>query len=40
MVLAVADIAVISFTHDPVAVRPAVRRARFVAEHGAVQDAG
>ena len=33
-VLAVADFAVIPFTHDPVAVRPTVRTARFVAERG------
>jgi chromosome partitioning protein len=33
-VLAVADFAVIPFTHDPVAVRPTVRTARFVAGHG------
>ena len=33
-VLAVADFAVIPFTHDPVAVRPTARTARFVAGHG------
>ena len=33
-VLAVADFAVIPFTHDPLSVRPTVRTARFVAEHG------
>src|SRR5438067_7421314 len=33
-VLAVADFAVIPFTHDPVAVRPTVRTARYVADHG------
>jgi chromosome partitioning protein len=33
-VLAVADYAVIPFTHDPVAVRPTVRTARYVAGHG------
>jgi chromosome partitioning protein len=33
-VLAVADFAVIPFTHDPVAVRPTARTARYVAAHG------
>jgi chromosome partitioning protein len=33
-VLAVADYAVIPFTHDPLAVRPTVRTARYVAKHG------
>ena len=33
-VLAVADFAVIPFMHDPLAVRPTVRTAKFVAEHG------
>src|SRR2546430_9048657 len=33
-VLAVADFAVIPFMHDPMAVRPTVRTAKFVAEHG------
>ena len=33
-VLAVADYAVIPFTHDPLAVRPTVRTARYVARHG------
>ena len=33
-VLAVADYAVIPFMHDPMAVRPTVRTAKFVAEHG------
>jgi chromosome partitioning protein len=33
-VLANADFAVIPFTHDPLSVRPTVRTARFVAEHG------
>jgi chromosome partitioning protein len=33
-VLAVADFAVIPFTHDPMAVRPTMRTARYVAEHG------
>ena len=31
--LAVADFAVIPFMHDPMAVRPTVRTAKFVAEH-------
>jgi chromosome partitioning protein len=33
-VLAVADFAVIPFTHDPLAVGPTVRTARYVAKHG------
>jgi chromosome partitioning protein len=33
-VLAFADFAVIPFTHDPLAVRPTIRTARYVAEHG------
>jgi chromosome partitioning protein len=33
-VLANTDFAVIPFTHDPLSVRPTVRTAKFIAEHG------